>query len=120
MKIGTLALKIAGRDGNNWCVIVDKIDDNYVLIDGNVRRKKCNIKHLEATEKILKIKKGASSDEVKKALEHECIKVIKKGEKKAVKTKLTKKRKMPAEKKEANKEVKKEVKSKTEKEKKKK
>ena len=40
MKIGQLCLKIAGRDGNNWCAIVDKIDDNYVLIDGNVRRKK--------------------------------------------------------------------------------
>ena len=109
MKIGTLALKIAGRDGNNWCVIVDKIDDNYVLIDGNVRRKKCNIRHLEATEKVLKIKKGASTDEVKKILEQEGIKIIKKGEKKAVKTKVIKKRKMPAEKKEA-KEIKKEAK----------
>ena len=76
MKIGTLALKIAGRDGNNWCVIVDKIDDNYVLIDGNVRRKKCNIKHLEATEKILKIKKGASTDEVRKVLDRVCDKYV--------------------------------------------
>ena len=109
MKIGQLCLKIAGRDGNNWCAIVDKIDDNYVLIDGNVRRKKCNIRHLEATEKILKIKKRASTDEIKKALEQEGIKVIKRGEKKAIKTKTAKKRKMPAEKKEA-KEVKKEIK----------
>jgi len=117
MKIGQLCLKIAGRDGNNWCAIVDKIDDNYVLIDGNVRRKKCNIKHLEATEKILKIKKGASSDEVKKALEQEGIKIIKKGEKKTVKIKTVKKRKIPAEKKEA-KEVKKEIKKETKKPKK--
>ena len=117
MKIGQLCLKIAGRDGNNWCAIVDKIDDNYVLIDGNVRRKKCNIKHLEATEKILKIKKRASTDEIKKALEQEGIKVIKRGEKKAIKTKLTKKRKIPAEKKEA-KEVKKEIKKETKKPKK--
>ena len=59
---------------------------------------------------ILKIKKRASTDEIKKALEQEGIKVIKRGEKKAIKTKLTKKRKIPAEKKEDNKEVKKEIK----------
>lgn len=93
MKIGQLCLKIAGRDGGNFCLIVDKIDNNYVLIDGNVRRKKCNIKHLEFTDKILKIKKSASSEEVRKALEQEGIKIIKKGEKRTTKQKITKKRK---------------------------
>ena len=51
VEIGQLAIKIAGRDGGNFCAIVDKIDDNFVLIDGNVRRKKCNIGHLEFLDK---------------------------------------------------------------------
>ena len=67
MEIGRVCYKIAGRDADNLCVIVDKIDDNFVLIDGSLRRKKCNIKHLEPTDKVLKIKKDASTEEVIKA-----------------------------------------------------
>ena len=59
-------MKIAGRDGGRECVIVDILDDNYVLIDGNVRRRKCNIFHLESTPKKIDIKKGASHEDVKK------------------------------------------------------
>src|SRR3989344_3520904 len=51
---GRVVMKIAGRDSGKTAVIVNKIDDNYVLIDGDVRRKKCNISHLEPTEKTLK------------------------------------------------------------------
>ncbi|MBS3135209.1 50S ribosomal protein L14e [Candidatus Woesearchaeota archaeon] len=75
--IGQLAIKIAGRESGKHCVIVDKIDSNYVLIDGNVRRKKCNINHLELLNKKLDIKKGASTSEVHKAMEKDGIKIIK-------------------------------------------
>ncbi len=85
MKIGQLCVKIAGRDSGQFCLVVDNIDDIYVLIDGNVRRKKCNIKHLEALDKILKIKEKASSEEVKKALEKEGINILKRGEKRVKK-----------------------------------
>ncbi|MCC7575085.1 50S ribosomal protein L14e [Candidatus Woesearchaeota archaeon] len=66
MEIGRLCLKIAGRDANKTCVVVDVLDGNYVLIDGETRRKKCNILHLEPLDKVVKVKKGASRDEVKK------------------------------------------------------
>jgi large subunit ribosomal protein L14e len=66
MEIGRLCMKIAGRDANNTCVVVDLLEGNYVLVDGETRRKKCNIKHLEPLNKVVKIKKGASRDEVKK------------------------------------------------------
>jgi len=72
IEIGTLCIKTVGRDGNNYCIVVDKIDDNFVLIDGNVRRKKCNVKHLEPIKK-LDVKKGASSEAVSKVLESEGI-----------------------------------------------
>jgi len=67
LKIGRLCMKIAGRDSRNKCVIVDVVDDTYVLIDGQVRRKKCNIKHLEPLNQVLEIKKGAAHEEVVQA-----------------------------------------------------
>lgn len=65
-EIGRLCLKIAGRDSNKKCVIVDVLDDNHVLIDGETRRKKCNLKHVEPTSKTIKISKGASHADVVK------------------------------------------------------
>ncbi len=62
--IGRICVKLAGREAGKYCVVVEKIDDNFVLIDGQVRRKRCNILHLEPTEKMLKIKKGASHSEI--------------------------------------------------------
>jgi len=122
MKIGQLVIKTCGRDAANFAVIVDKIDDTFVLIDGNVRRKKCNVKHLEALDKVIKIKKKASTEEVKKALEEEGIKILKKGKKRTPAKKLTKKRKIkqkPEEKPKKKKEEKKETKKETKKENKK-
>ena len=81
-EIGRICLKIAGRDANNMCVVVDKINDSTVLIDGQTRRKNCNVKHLEPTTKIVKLAKGASHDEVKKALKTLNIEVVDKKSKK--------------------------------------
>lgn len=66
IEIGRLCIKLAGRDAGRECVIVDVLDDNYVLIDGNVRRRKCNILHLEPMAKKIGIKKDASHEEVRK------------------------------------------------------
>ena len=91
--IGQLCVKIAGRESGKQCVIVDKIDSIYVLIDGNLRRKKCNILHLEFLNRKLDIKKGASTAEVHKAMEKEGIKVIKLKPKKETKPRPRKIRK---------------------------
>ena len=63
--VGRLVLKIAGRDAGKKAVIVDVLEDSYVLIDGQTRRKKCNTKHLEILPQVLKIRKGAAHAEVK-------------------------------------------------------
>jgi len=52
---GRICLKIAGREAGKYAVIVEKIDDNFVLVTGpksitGVKRRKCNIDHLEPTE----------------------------------------------------------------------
>lgn len=67
MEIGRICVKTAGRDAGQKCVVVEVIDDNYVLIDGETRRRKCNIRHLEAIAQTLDIKKGADHETVKKA-----------------------------------------------------
>ncbi len=88
-EIGRVCVKIAGRDAGNTAIVVDIIDDKFVLIDGNVRRRKCNTAHLEPLEDTIKIKKGASTADVKKAMTLEKIKVI---EKKKVKRSTKKKK----------------------------
>ena len=75
MKIGRLAIKTAGREAGKKCVIVDVIDNNYVLIDGDVRRKRCNITHLEPLGETIKIEKNASHDMVVKEFKKLAIEI---------------------------------------------
>ncbi len=72
-EIGRICVKIAGRDAGQTCVIIDVLDDSYVMIDGQTRRKKCNLKHLEPLNKIVNIDKNASNDEIIAALKTEGI-----------------------------------------------
>lgn len=74
MDIGRVCYKIAGRESGKLAVIVDK-EKKFLIIDGNVRRKKCNPTHLEPIDLVLKIKKGASTKEVHKAMKAEKLEV---------------------------------------------
>ena len=72
--IGRLCIKTAGREAGKYCVVLSKIDDNFVLVTGprsltQVKRRKCNILHLEPLKETLNIKADASDDEVMKAYE---------------------------------------------------
>ncbi len=73
--IGRVYVKIAGREAGKFCTIVDTMDKQFVMIDGQVRRKKCNLAHLEPLEKTMDLKKGASHAEVIKAFEKLGIKI---------------------------------------------
>ena len=66
--IGRIAVKLVGREAGKECVIVEQVNDSFVIIDGNVKRRKCNLQHLELTEKVLDLKKGASTEEVREAM----------------------------------------------------
>ena len=92
-EVGRLCLKIAGRDSDNYCVVVKKLEDGFVLIDGNVRRRKCNIKHLHPQKKKLDIKENASYKEVAAAMKKAGLKVVeKRGFKRAPKAEPQKKK----------------------------
>ncbi|MDI9619653.1 MAG: 50S ribosomal protein L14e [Candidatus Nezhaarchaeota archaeon] len=74
VEVGRICVKNLGRLAGRKCVIVDVIDDNFVLVTGpkdvtGVKRKRSNIKHLVPTPEKVDISKGASDEEVKSALE---------------------------------------------------
>jgi large subunit ribosomal protein L14e len=69
--IGRVCVKLAGRDAGKKCVIVEILENGYVLVDGETRRRKCNILHLEPTKNTVGISSKASHDEVCKALDIE-------------------------------------------------
>lgn len=74
--IGRICVKLNGREAGRTCVIVNQLDDNFVIIDGNVKRRKCNIDHLEFTEKKINIKKDASKEEVIDSMKKSGIEVL--------------------------------------------
>jgi len=81
IEIGRLCLKTAGRDAGKHALVVDVLDNNFVLIDGETRRRKCNIKHLEPLAQVVKIKNNASHEEVSKVLKEMGITALNTGAK---------------------------------------
>ena len=70
MEIGRTCIKTAGREAGEKCVIVDIIDKTHVLVSGpNIKRRSCNVKHLEPLTNKLDIAKGASDEDIKRAME---------------------------------------------------
>ena len=76
LTIGTICLKVAGRDAGQVAVIIDVLDAKTVLVDGQVRRRKCNVAHLEPTSKSVDVKKGALHQEVVSALKSLGVEVV--------------------------------------------
>ncbi len=73
IEIGRVCVKVSGREAGRKCVIVDIIDDSFVLITGpksltGVKRRRVNIKHIEPLDKKIPISRGASDEEVLKAI----------------------------------------------------
>lgn len=73
IEVGRICVKLAGREAGRKCIIVDIIDKNFALITGpkevtGVRRRRTNINHIEPTKDKIKIKRGASDEEIIEAL----------------------------------------------------
>ena len=97
-EVGQLCLKLAGRDAGRKGVVVEAIDERWVLIDGDLRRKKVNIKHLEPLAEKIELKNKASHEEVKKAFEKLSLGVWeKKSKKSAPRPRKLKKKKVVSE-----------------------
>ena len=77
MTVGRICVKTYGREAGKKCVIVESDEDeNYVIITGpktltGVRRRRCNVKHLEPTRKVLEIDEGIDDETLMNVLESE-------------------------------------------------
>ena len=74
MEVGRVCMKIAGREAGKYCVVLKKIDENFVLVTGpkkltGIKRRRCNIAHLQPLEYKLEIKEEATDKEVVEAFE---------------------------------------------------
>jgi len=74
IEIGRVCVKTHGREAGRKCVIVDIIDENFVVVTGpkkltGVRRRRTNINHIEPLDAKINIERGASDEDVEKALE---------------------------------------------------
>ena len=77
LDVGRVCIKTMGREAGKLAVIVKKVDATFVLIDGNVKRRKCNFAHLEPTDKTITIKEDSSTEVVHKSMEAAHLTVIK-------------------------------------------
>ncbi|MEM2914501.1 MAG: 50S ribosomal protein L14e, partial [Candidatus Bathyarchaeia archaeon] len=73
IEVGRICIKVVGRESGKRCVVLDVIDKNFALITGpksvtGVKRRRVNINHIKPTEEKIKIKKGATDEEVSRAL----------------------------------------------------
>jgi len=73
IEVGRICVKVYGREAGRKCVIVDIIDENFVLVTGpkeltGVKRRRANIKHIEPLNKKIEIPKGADDSTVLNAI----------------------------------------------------
>lgn len=66
-------MKLTGRETGKKCIVVDVIDKNFAVITGpksvtGIRRRRTNVDHLEPTPQTVELKKGATDEEVEKAV----------------------------------------------------
>ena len=74
LEVGRVCMKVAGREAGKYCVVLKKENEAFVLVTGpklltGVKRRKCNVDHLEPLPNLLEVKENAADEEVIAALE---------------------------------------------------
>lgn len=77
-EIGRVCMKTAGRESGKYCVVIKNMDEGFVMVTGpksltSVKRRRCNINHLEPITEMVKIKSDASDADVLKAYQQASI-----------------------------------------------
>jgi large subunit ribosomal protein L14e len=72
MEIGQVCVKTVGKEKGNYCVVVKKVDENFVIVSGpkaltGVKRRRANVIHLQPLQYKLDIKEDASDEEILEA-----------------------------------------------------
>ena len=98
LDVGTVCMKVAGREGGAVCCVVKPVDKTFVMITGpklvtGIKRRRCNIEHLEPVGIKMDIKEDATDEEIIEAYKKSNVitkfnlKLPSAGEMKAVKVK---------------------------------
>ena len=106
LEVGRVCMKVSGRESGNICTVIKQIDKTFVAVTGprlvtQVKRRRCNIEHLEPTEIKLDVKEDASDEEIIEAYKKSNVitkfnlKLPSAGELKAVKERKTETKKEP-------------------------
>jgi large subunit ribosomal protein L14e len=88
VEVGRICVKTHGREAGKKCVVVERVDKNFVVISGpqeasGVRRRRSNVDHLNPTTKKVNIKAGADDSAIVKAIkEAKLSPFMKEGQKK--------------------------------------
>lgn len=65
LEVGRVCIKTTGHEAQQKCAVVDTAGENFVVVAGpRVKRRKCNIKHLNILPHTINVKKGATEAEV--------------------------------------------------------
>lgn len=61
LNVGRICVKTAGREAGRYACVLKKVDENFVLITGprsltGVKRRRCNVEHLEPTPHSVSVK----------------------------------------------------------------
>lgn len=67
LESGRVCMKIAGREAGKYCIVVERKDDSFVVVSGpksitQVKRRICNIVHLEPLQDKFKISSGSDEE----------------------------------------------------------
>jgi len=69
LNVGRICVKTAGREAGRYACVLKKMDANFVLVTGprvltGVKRRRCNVEHLEPTQYSVDVKSEAGDKEV--------------------------------------------------------
>jgi len=72
MEIGQVCVKTVGKEKGKYCVVVKKVDKNFVIVSGpkaltGVKRRRANVIHLQPLQYKLEIKEDVSDEELLEA-----------------------------------------------------
>lgn len=66
---GRVCMKIAGRETGKYCTVLKKENEAFVLVTGpkiltGVKKRRCNVEHLEALPYTLEINENSTDEEI--------------------------------------------------------
>jgi large subunit ribosomal protein L14e len=73
IEVGRVCVKLSGREAGRKCIIVEVMDKSFVLVTGpkkitGIKRRRVNVNHVEPLQDKLDVERGASDEDVEKAL----------------------------------------------------